>query len=160
LQLLENGTRGLLGELFPRVRVVPDVLYIDEGRVLTSAGMAAGIDLCLHVVRRDYGTEVANTIARRMVVAPQRSGGQAQYAERPVASEPGGRLEKTRGWILAHLDDALTVDTMAANARMSRRTFVRHFRAKTGTSPRVGSSISGSCVPGSSSRRRAIGWGG
>lgn len=130
-----------LATRFPRVCVTPDVLYVDEGQVLTSAGMAAGIDLCLHLVRRDYGADVANRFARRLVVAPHRSGGQAQYAEQPVSGESGNggggsaQLEPTRDWMLAHLAKSLTVDAMAEHARMSRRSFVRHFRAETGTSP-------------------------
>lgn len=124
-----------LAEQYPRVRVIPDVLYVDEGQILTSAGVAAGIDLCLHIVRRDYGAEAANTVARRLVVAPHRSGGQAQYAEHPVANESSGGLERTRAWMLARLENSLTVGAMAAHARLSRRTFARHFVAETGTSP-------------------------
>ncbi len=126
---------SLLAARYPKVIVDPAVLYVDEGRVLTSAGIAAGIDLCLHVVRRDYGAAVANAVARRMVVAPHRSGGQAQYAERALPASPAGGLEATRTWMLERLADPLTLEAMARHAVMSRRTFVRHFRAETGTSP-------------------------
>ncbi len=120
---------------FPRVVLDPDVLYIDEGSVLTSAGIAAGLDLCLHVVRSDHGAAVANAIARRLVVAPHRSGGQAQFVAQPVAEPTGQRLEPTRGWILERLGEPITVAGMAAHAHMSLRTFARRFRVETGTSP-------------------------
>jgi transcriptional regulator GlxA family with amidase domain len=124
-----------LAELFPSVTVEPDVLYVDEGRVLTSAGVAAGIDLCLHIVRRDFGTRLANAIARRIVVAPHRAGGQAQYVAQPVAAEPGGGLESTRSWALERLHEPLTVRRLAHHAGYSERSFARHFRAETGTTP-------------------------
>ena len=120
---------------YPNVVLDPDVLYIDEGSVLTSAGIAAGLDLCLHVVRLDHGAAVANAVARRMVVAPHRSGGQAQFVAQPVAAPSGERLERTREWILQRLGEPLTVTHMAAYARMPLRTFARHFREETGTSP-------------------------
>ena len=124
-----------LAERYPTVHVDPRVLYIDEGSVLTSAGIAAGIDLCLHVVRQDYGAAVANAVARRMVVPPHRSGGQAQFVAQPVASPRGAALEAMRSWMVQHVAAPLTVDVMAAHARMSRRTFARRFTAETGTSP-------------------------
>jgi transcriptional regulator GlxA family with amidase domain len=124
-----------LAERFPRVQVAPDVLYIDEGRVLTSAGVAAGIDLCLHLVRRDHGAEAGNRIARRMVVAPQREGGQAQFLERPVPARPQDGLASTRAWALERLDRPLTVRELARHANYSERTFARRFRAETGTTP-------------------------
>ena len=120
---------------YPRVDVDPAVLYIDEGTVCTSAGVAAGIDLCLHLVRRDYGVEVANAIARGMVVPPHRSGGQAQFAQAPVPTVDEGSLERTRRWILEHLNEPLTVDMLAQHASVSRRTFARRFAAETGTTP-------------------------
>jgi len=126
---------ALLARRFPAVRVEPDVLYVDEGRVLTSAGVAAGIDLCLHIVRRDFGQRAANAIARRIVVAPQREGGQAQFLEQPVPSDPGGSLERTRLWALEHLAEPLTVRQLAGHAGYSERTFARRFRAETGTTP-------------------------
>jgi transcriptional regulator GlxA family with amidase domain len=124
-----------LAERYPSVRVDPRVLYIEEGRVLTSAGIAAGIDLCLHIVRTDYGAAVANAVARRMVVAPHRSGGQAQFVVQPVGAPRGTALEETRTWITAHLGERLTVRAMAAHAGMSGRTFARRFIEATGTSP-------------------------
>jgi transcriptional regulator GlxA family with amidase domain len=126
---------ALLARRFPAIRVEPDVLYVDEGRVLTSAGVAAGIDLCLHIVRADFGQLAANAIARRIVVAPQREGGQAQFLEQPVPAEPGGSLERTRLWALEHLDEPLTVGRLSRHAGYSERTFARRFRAETGTTP-------------------------
>lgn len=121
-------------ERFPRVRVEPDVLYVDEGDVLTSAGVAAGIDCSLHVVRRYRGAEVANHIARMLVVPPHRQGGQAQYIERPVlAAAHDTPLTRTLDWASRHLDAAHTLDALAARASMSRRSFTRRFRQHTGT---------------------------
>lgn len=125
----------LLAARYPAVRVDEKVLYVDEGQVLTSAGIAAGIDLCLHLVRRDHGAEVANAVARRLVVPPHRSGGQAQFAERPMPVAEAGGLEATREWMLNHLAESLTIEQMARHACVSRRTFLRHFRAETGVSP-------------------------
>jgi transcriptional regulator GlxA family with amidase domain len=123
-------------EMFPRVRLDPGVLYVDEGSILTSAGTAAGIDLCLHMVRSDHGAAVANLYARRMVVPPHRDGGQAQFVEAPVPAAAGdGRLEDTMEWALRHLNRPLTVDELAARASMSPRTFARRFRAAAGTTP-------------------------
>jgi transcriptional regulator GlxA family with amidase domain len=125
-----------LAERFPAVEVDPNVLYVDQGRILTSAGTAAGIDLCLHVVRLDHGAEVANAFARRMVVPPHRDGGQAQYVRMPVAESPGeGPLTETLEWASANLGQPLTVSDMAHHARMSERTFARRFREVTGTTP-------------------------
>jgi AraC family transcriptional activator FtrA len=126
---------ALLAERFPRVRVDPDVLYVDEGDVLTSAGVAAGIDLCLHLVRRDHGAEVAARVARRIVVAPHRDGGQAQFIERPLPAEGDGSLEPTRAWALERLHEPLDVRAMARHACVSERTFARRFRSETGTTP-------------------------
>jgi transcriptional regulator GlxA family with amidase domain len=120
---------------FPRVTCDPDVLYVDEGTVLTSAGIAAGIDLCLHVVRADHGTAVANTVARRMVVSPHRRGGQAQYIPQPLPVEQARPLDATRDWMQSRLREPLTVPQMAAHAGMSVRSFARHFRAECGTTP-------------------------
>jgi transcriptional regulator GlxA family with amidase domain len=119
----------------PEIDLDPSVLYVDEGRVLTSAGVAAGIDLCLHVVARDHGAGAANRIARRMVVAAQRSGGQAQFVERSVPPPSDGGLGATRAWMLDRLDQPLTVAAMARHAARSERSFARHFRAETGTTP-------------------------
>jgi transcriptional regulator GlxA family with amidase domain len=125
-----------LAEQFPRIDVDPNVLYVDEGQILTSAGTAAGIDLCLHVVRRDNGVAFANKVARRMVVAPHRDGGQAQFVEAPVDTEDGGDpLAATLDWAIANLHEPLSVETMARRALMSPRTFARRFRAVAGTTP-------------------------
>ncbi|MFJ6011142.1 GlxA family transcriptional regulator [Streptomyces sp. NPDC092952] len=121
--------------LFPAVRVDPDVLFIDDGDVLTSAGVAAGIDLCLHIVRRDHGTAVANDVARRTVVPPHRDGGQAQYIRRPV---PDSRLAATttaRTWALGRLERPILLRDMAQQESMSVRTFTRRFREEVGISP-------------------------
>lgn len=124
-----------LAELFPRAQVDPGVLYVDEGDLLTSAGVAAGIDLCLHLLRRDHGAEAANAAARQTVVAPHRGGGQAQFVERAVPAHDDGGLEATRAWALRHLDRPLTVAQLARHACTSERTFARRFRAETGTTP-------------------------
>jgi transcriptional regulator GlxA family with amidase domain len=121
--------------LHPRVDLDPDVLFVDDGDILTSAGVAAGIDLCLHVVRQDHGSAVANGAARRCVMPPWRDGGQAQYIERPVPDGAGAGTSPTREWILARLEEPLTLRAMADHARMSVRTFTRHFREETGVSP-------------------------
>ncbi|HMJ03855.1 MAG TPA: helix-turn-helix domain-containing protein [Conexibacter sp.] len=124
-----------LAEMYPRAAVDPDVLYVDEGDLLTSAGVAAGIDLCLHLLRRDHGAEAANAAARQTVVAPHRSGGQAQFIEQAVPAHDDGGLEATRAWALAHLDRPFTVAQLARHANCSERTFARRFRAETGTTP-------------------------
>jgi transcriptional regulator GlxA family with amidase domain len=122
-------------EMFPQVRLDPDVLFVDDGDVLTSAGNAAGIDLLLHVVRRDHGSEVANRVARRRVVAPWREGGQSQFVERPVPGGDDQGTAATRAWAAAHLGEPLTLADLARHARMSVRTFTRRFREETGQSP-------------------------
>jgi transcriptional regulator GlxA family with amidase domain len=119
---------------FPAVDLDPRVLYVDEGQILTSAGLAAGIDLCLHIVRDDYGAAVANAVARSIVVAPVRSGGQAQFIASPLPSGDGS-LGATRGWALERLDQRLTLDDLARQARVSVRTLTRRFRDETGLSP-------------------------
>lgn len=122
---------------FPDVRLEPNVLYVDEGRVITSAGTAAGIDCCLHVLRSKLGAELANRVARRIVVPPHRQGGQAQYIETPLPAKPGGdRISKTLDWARQRLNKPLGLDALAARALMSRRTFTRRFRATTGTTVR------------------------
>ncbi|MEV7008469.1 helix-turn-helix domain-containing protein [Streptosporangium sp. NPDC051022] len=122
-------------KLFPEVKVNPDVLFVDDGDVLTSAGVAAGIDLCLHIVRRDHGSEVANHVARRCVVPPWRDGGQAQFIERPIPEQPTAATAATRTWALERLNRPLSLAELAAHARMSRRTFTRRFRDEVGLSP-------------------------
>ncbi|MFF9626235.1 GlxA family transcriptional regulator [Streptomyces griseosporeus] len=121
--------------MFPRVRVDPDVLFIDDGDVLTSAGVAAGLDLCLHMVRRDHGTAVANEVARRTVVPPHRDGGQAQYIERPVPDPQQATTTGARAWALGRLHEPIQLRDMAAQEAMSVRTFTRRFREETGVSP-------------------------
>ena len=126
-----------LAQRYPSIKVDPRVLYVDAGDgIYTSAGTAAGIDLCLHIVRLDHGAEVANAVARRMVVPPHRDGGQAQFVDLPVPpradDDPIGR---TLGWMLEHLDEQLSVGDLAARAHMSPRTFARRFGAVTGTTP-------------------------
>jgi transcriptional regulator GlxA family with amidase domain len=124
-----------LAERFPAVEVDSRVLYIDEGDVVTSAGVAAGIDLCLHLVRRDHGVEAANAIARRIVVAPHRDGGQAQFVERPVPRPRVHTTGRARAWALDRLDRPLTLRELAERESMSVRTFTRRFRDETGMSP-------------------------
>jgi transcriptional regulator GlxA family with amidase domain len=126
-----------LATAFPGIEVDPDVLFVDEGSVLTSAGVAAGLDLCLHIVRADHGSELANAFARRTVVAPHRDGGQAQFIDLPVPPEADAAadLAATRSWALERLDEPLDVATLARHALVSPRTFARRFRAETGTTP-------------------------
>ncbi len=120
---------------YPSVRVEPDVLFVDEGQILTSAGSAAGIDLCLHIIRTDYGAEIANQVARRLVVPPQRDGGQSQYIPAPVRREATHGLARVLDWAQRRLHEPLTVDHLAGRAAMSGRTFARRFRDGTGTTP-------------------------
>src|SRR5581483_7526065 len=127
---------SLLAERFPQVRVNPDVLYVDEGRILTSAGSAAGLDLCLHLVRQDHGSAVANAVARRLVLPPHREGGQAQFIEaavRPVPEDDG--VARSLDWALENLARPIAVAQLAEVARMSPRSYIRHFARTTGTSP-------------------------
>ncbi|MER5432677.1 helix-turn-helix domain-containing protein [Streptomyces sp. NPDC002588] len=124
-----------LQQLFPQIDVDPDVLFIDDGDILTSAGVAAGIDLCLHMVRRDHGTAVANEVARRTVVPPHRDGGQAQYIERPVPDPQQSGTTAARAWALGRLHKPIQLRDMAAQEAMSVRTFTRRFREETGVSP-------------------------
>ncbi|MFG2058657.1 GlxA family transcriptional regulator [Micromonospora sp. NPDC048930] len=119
----------------PAVDLDPEVLFLDSDGVLTSAGVAAGIDLCLHVIRTDHGSEVANRAARRCVVPPWRDGGQAQYIERPVPRAAEAGTAATREWARQRLHEPVALRDLAAHARMSVRTFTRHFRSETGISP-------------------------
>ncbi|MGW4691600.1 GlxA family transcriptional regulator [Kitasatospora cineracea] len=121
--------------LFPRVRLDPDVLFVDDGDVLTSAGAASGIDLFLHVLRSDHGTAAANRAARICVVPPWREGGQAQYVVRPVPTTGSAGTAPTREWALTRLHRPLTLAELAAHAAMSTRTFARRFQEETGQSP-------------------------
>ncbi|MFJ2016877.1 GlxA family transcriptional regulator [Streptomyces nodosus] len=121
--------------LFPRVQVDADVLFIDDGDVLTSAGVAAGIDLCLHMVRRDHGTAVANEVARRTVMPPHRDGGQAQYIKHPVPDPQRATTAAARAWALERLHEPIQLRDMADQESMSVRTFTRRFREEVGVSP-------------------------
>jgi transcriptional regulator GlxA family with amidase domain len=125
---------GELAERFPQVRVRPEVLYIDEGQVLTSAGIAAGIDLCLHLVRIDHGAEAASEVSRRLVAAMHRPGGQAQFIQRPIP-KVGPVLADTCTWALEQMHRPLTVADLASRAGYSPRTFARRFLHETGTTP-------------------------
>jgi transcriptional regulator GlxA family with amidase domain len=119
---------------YPRVRLDPDVLYVDDGNVMTSAGTAAGLDCCLHVLRRMCGAQAANYVARRLVVPPQRQGGQAQFVQQPMPPNlRGDRLSGLLDWVSGNLHLPHTLDTLAGRALMSRRTFTRRFRLATGT---------------------------
>src|SRR3954447_26964442 len=123
-----------LAERHPPVRVNADVLYVDNGSVLTSAGSAAGIDLCLHIVRRDHGSAVANSVARRLVIPPHRDGGQAQLIALPMPAHPDDDpIATVMAWALERLDEPLGLETLAARAHMSVRTFTRRFQRATGT---------------------------
>jgi transcriptional regulator GlxA family with amidase domain len=124
-----------LARAYPKAVVEADVLYVDEGPVITSAGTAAGIDACLHLVREEYGSEVANAIARRMVVPPHRDGGQAQFIERPLPRTRCDTVGEALGWMERHLDREMTVEQLAERAHMSPRTFARRFQQETGTTP-------------------------
>ena len=125
-----------LARRYPNVTVDPGVLFVDEGDILTSAGSAASIDLCLHVVRQDYGTEIATQLARQLVVPPQRDGGQAQYIDAPMPELDSSSLfAGTVCWLQEHLDEPMTVEDLAARSAMSPRTFARRFLASTGTTP-------------------------
>jgi transcriptional regulator GlxA family with amidase domain len=126
---------GQLAARYPRVVVDPDVLYVDNGRVLTSAGKAAAMDLCLHLVRRDHGSAIANVVARRLVVPPHREGGQAQFVTTPVPTHDGHPLTELLPWVMGRLDQPLTVEDLARRANMSSRHLARLFRSATGTSP-------------------------
>ena len=124
-----------LARQFPLARVEPEVLYVDDDRVLTSAGTAAGIDACLYLWRQEFGSAAASTVARRMVVPPQRAGGQAQYIRTPVPDCDAETLGPLLVWMTTHLSEQHTVESLARDASMSPRTFARRFRAETGTTP-------------------------
>ncbi|WP_125133134.1 helix-turn-helix domain-containing protein [Microbacterium sp. 10M-3C3] len=124
-----------MARMFPHVEVDPDVLYVQEGRIITSAGTAAGIDACLHLLRQELGAELTNVIARRMVVPPQRDGGQAQFIARPLPVAASMSLAPVGDWMLANLREDLSVEQLAAKAHMSPRTFARRFKADFGATP-------------------------
>ena len=126
---------AMFRDLYPKVQLDEDLLFIDDGDIITSAGLAAGVDLCLHLIRRDYGSEVANRAARHCVVPPWRDGGQSQFIERVVPDEGNEGTAPTRHWALERLGEELNLNVMAAQAQMSVRTFSRRFKAETGQSP-------------------------
>jgi AraC family transcriptional regulator, transcriptional activator FtrA len=126
---------GVLAARYPLVEVDPDVLYVDNGSVLTSAGKAAALDLCLHLVRLDHGSSIANAVARRLVVPPHRAGGQAQFVTTPVPAQDNHPLAALFPWVIERLDQPLAVEDLARQARMSSRNLGRHFRAATGATP-------------------------
>ncbi|MFE9600352.1 GlxA family transcriptional regulator [Streptomyces hokutonensis] len=121
--------------LYPQVELDPDVLFVHDGRILTSAGAASGVDICLHIVRTDHGSELANTVARRCVVPPFRDGGQAQFIQQPVPDCGATSTAATRDWALGHLDEPLALNDLARHAGMSLRTFARRFNDEVGLSP-------------------------
>src|SRR5688572_27497767 len=123
--------------LFPKVTVLPEVLYVDEGQIITSAGSAAGIDAGLHLIRRDFGAAVANSVARRLVVTPHRDGGQKQFIPSPVAGKSARRFDALMHWARERLGKPLTVQRLAAEAAMSERNFLRRFVEATGTTPKA-----------------------
>jgi transcriptional regulator GlxA family with amidase domain len=125
----------VLEERYPAIDVDENVLFVDAGQVLTSAGAASGLDLCLHLIRRDHGVTLANHVARRLVSAPYRSGGQAQYVPRSVPASLGDVFATTRAWVLDHLEDDLSLTVLARRATVSPRTFSRRFTADTGITP-------------------------
>jgi transcriptional regulator GlxA family with amidase domain len=129
------NSAGELARRYPAVKLNPGVLYVDDGDVLTSAGTTAGIDLCLHIVRKDHGAAVANMLARRLVAPAHRDGGQAQFIESPAAGPDDPGLAPVLDWMRAHLHEPLTVTTIARHANTTERTLIRHFRAITGTTP-------------------------
>ncbi|MFE5086001.1 GlxA family transcriptional regulator [Streptomyces mirabilis] len=129
------GLADDLATRFPSIDVQPDLLFVEDGGIFTSAGAAAAIDLCLHLVRIDYGAAVANTAARLAVVPPVRPGGQSQFIQTPLPPERGTSLAPTRVWALEHLDRPLTLTDLAGHARTSVRTLTRRFHAETGLSP-------------------------
>jgi AraC family transcriptional activator FtrA len=124
-----------LARRYPDVTVDPDVLYVDDGSILTSAGSAAGIDLCLHLIRKDHGALIANQVARRLVMPPHRDGGQAQYVEQPVAGDDDSRIHDVIAWLSGDLSRQATLAQLAARAHLSERQFTRRFRHVTGESP-------------------------
>lgn len=122
---------------YPKIEIEEDTLYVDQGDIICSAGSAAGIDACLHLVRKDFGTKIANDVARRLVAHPHRDGGQAQFIPNPVEKIERNAISESIDWALARISKKITVKDMAANAHMSERTFLRRFRDAVGTTPMV-----------------------
>lgn len=125
----------VMADMYPLVDVDPDVLFVQDERIITSAGTAAGIDACLHLLRQELGAELTNRIARRMVVPPQRDGGQAQFIDRPIPVVPSDSLAAVADWAVEHLREDLGIERLAARALMSPRTFARRFKAEYGATP-------------------------
>ena len=126
-----------LKRLYPNIQVEKDVLYVDEGSLITSAGSAAGLDACLHLVRRDFGSKVANTVARRLVMPPHRDGGQAQYVTAPVQERPGRPIAAVMEWARQRLEEPIDIADLAQRGAMSERTFLRRFRESVGMTPKL-----------------------
>jgi len=124
-----------MAQMYPGIEIDPDVLYVQDGKIITSAGTAAGIDACLHLLRQELGAEATNTIARRMVVPPQRDGGQAQFVDRPIPATTSLSLAPVTDWMLENLRRDLSVEQLAAKAHMSPRTFARRFKSDLGATP-------------------------
>lgn len=124
-----------MAQMYPQIEIDADVLFVQDGKIITSAGTAAGIDACLHLLRQEVGAELTNRIARRMVVPPQRDGGQAQFIDRPIPQVPSDSLAAVADWAVEHLREDLGVEQLAARALMSPRTFARRFKAEYGATP-------------------------
>lgn len=124
-----------MAQMYPAVTIDPDVLFVQDGRIITSAGTAAGLDACLHLLRQEIGAELTNRVARRMVVPPQRDGGQAQYIDRPIVHPQSDALAEVANWAVENLREELSVDHLASRAHMSPRTFARRFRSEHGVTP-------------------------
>ena len=125
----------VMAEMYPRIEVDPDVLFVQDGRIITSAGTAAGLDACLHLLRQEIGAELTNRVARRMVVPPQRDGGQAQFIDRPLPLVQSDSLALVTDWAMENLREELSVEQLAQRAHMSPRTFARRFKAEHGATP-------------------------
>lgn len=125
----------LLASAYPAIEIVDDVLYVDNGGIITSAGSSAGIDACLHLIRSDYGAKIANIVARRLVMSPHRDGGQAQYIDAPIQARPGKSIAAVLEWAHERLAEPIDIGDMARHAGLSERTFLRRFREGTGTTP-------------------------
>lgn len=125
----------VMAEMYPQIDIDPDVLFVQDGKIITSAGTAVSIDACLHLLRQELGADLTNRIARRMVVPPQRDGGQAQFIDRPIPVVASDSLAAVADWAVEHLRDELGVDQLAAKALMSPRTFARRFKAEYGATP-------------------------
>lgn len=124
-----------LKQNYPNILVEEDVLYVDEGNIITSAGSAAGIDACLHLVRRDMGSKIANDVARRLVTPPHRDGGQAQFVPTPIPRNHGNSIGMAMNWARSHLENPITLSDMSASVNMSDRTFLRKFKESAGITP-------------------------